>query len=55
MLNLIADCEAMAVQWRKSAEETDEADEREDGTAQARSWDETATLLRAALREIVLG
>lgn len=55
VLNLIADCEAMAMQWRKSAEETDEADEREDGSAQARSWDETATLLRQALREIVLG
>lgn len=55
VLNLIADCEAMATQWRTSAAETDEADEREDGTAQARSWEETATLLRAALREIVLG
>ncbi|MGQ0844829.1 MAG: T3SS (YopN, CesT) and YbjN peptide-binding chaperone 1 [Sporichthyaceae bacterium] len=55
VLNLIADCEDMAVQWRGSSLETDDATEREDGAAQARSWDETATLLRSALREIVLG
>ncbi len=55
VLNLIADCEAMSTQWRKSADETDGDLEREDGAAQARSWDETATLLRSALREIVLG
>ncbi|MGQ0464425.1 MAG: T3SS (YopN, CesT) and YbjN peptide-binding chaperone 1 [Sporichthyaceae bacterium] len=55
VLELIADCESMAVQWRASAEETDDTTEREDGAAQARTWKETATLLRAALREIVLG
>lgn len=55
VLNLIGDCESMAVQWRESAEEAENATEREEDGAQERTWNETAALLRAALREIVLG
>lgn len=54
-LNLIADCESVAVAWRKTADEAENEAEQEDCAAEALSWDKTASLLRAALREIVLG
>jgi len=55
VLCLIAVCEREAMQWRKTAADAAEPAEADVGNAEAGSWEAIAELLRAALREIVLG
>ncbi|HEX3611202.1 MAG TPA: hypothetical protein VHU88_05900 [Sporichthyaceae bacterium] len=55
VLALIAACEGEAIGWRKGAGEATEPRAQEAGNAEAANWDGIADLLRAALREIVLG
>jgi hypothetical protein len=55
VLYLIAGCEREAMQWRKTAADATDPAQADAGNAEAGDWDAVAELLRAALREIVLG
>jgi hypothetical protein len=55
VLSLIIECARQAIEWRSAAVEAGESAEAGLCRAEADSWDGTATLLRAALREIALG
>jgi hypothetical protein len=55
VLSLIGDCEREATQWRKAAAEAEAPHQNSAQTTEADCWDTIAELLRAALREIVLG
>ncbi|MGQ0629993.1 MAG: T3SS (YopN, CesT) and YbjN peptide-binding chaperone 1 [Sporichthyaceae bacterium] len=55
VLRLITDADGQAVEWANSATDTEDAEEAEACRAEAASWEVTAGLLRATLREIVLG
>ncbi|MGQ0624810.1 MAG: T3SS (YopN, CesT) and YbjN peptide-binding chaperone 1 [Sporichthyaceae bacterium] len=55
VLRLITDADGQALEWEKSASDADDSAEAEECRSTARSWEATATLLRAALRDIVLG
>lgn len=54
VLALIIECSRQAIEWRQGSMVGDE-EEASLCRAEADSWDGTATLLRAALREIALG
>ncbi|HZE65625.1 MAG TPA: hypothetical protein VE081_03285 [Sporichthyaceae bacterium] len=55
VLELIIECSRQAIEWRSAALEAASDEESVVCRAEADSWDGTATLLRAALREIALG
>ncbi|HEX3827851.1 MAG TPA: hypothetical protein VHV82_11315, partial [Sporichthyaceae bacterium] len=55
VLALIAICEREAIGWRKTAADSQDPEQVRAGTTEADNWDGIADLLRAALREIVLG
>lgn len=55
VLRLITDADGQGLEWGKAATDTDDAAEAEVCRGEATSWEVTADLLRAALREIVLG
>jgi hypothetical protein len=55
VLALIIECSRQAIQWRQASMASGSEEEAAACRAEADSWDGTATLLRAALREIALG
>jgi hypothetical protein len=55
VLALIIECARQAIEWRQASLAAGEGEEAALCSAEADSWDGTATLLRAALREIALG
>jgi uncharacterized membrane protein YjdF len=55
VLALIIECSRQAIEWRQASLQAGESAEAAACRAEADSWDGTATLLRAALREIALG
>jgi hypothetical protein len=55
VLSLIIECSRQSIEWRSASLEAGDSDESVVCAAEADSWDGTATLLRAALREIALG
>jgi hypothetical protein len=54
VLSLIIECSRQSIEWRSASFEAGDTEEGTVCAAEADSWDGTATLLRAALREIAL-
>ena len=55
VLTLIRDAETQELNWKDSVDDAEDAEEVEICRTEARAWEQTTALLRAALREIVLG